>query len=78
MARAGWGWNDEVDAPLGEEAERYRVEVLAGQGVLRSVETGAPQWDYDAAMRTADIGATAISVRQVGTYGLGRAAQISL
>ena len=78
MARAGWGWNDDVDAPLGEEAERYRVEVVAGEVVLRSAETGAPHWVYDAAMMAADIGATAVCVRQIGTHGLGRAAQISL
>src|SRR3546814_16527392 len=29
-SRAGWAWQDFVDAPLGEEFERYRLRVCAG------------------------------------------------
>ncbi|MGK2909653.1 MAG: phage tail protein, partial [Sphingobium sp.] len=77
-SRPGWAWSDGVDAPLGEEAERYRVQIVAGDAVLRSVEVSVPHWSYDAAMRAADAGATAVSVRQIGTHGLGRAALLSL
>lgn len=77
-SRGGWGWSDGVDAPLGEETERYRVEVMAGDVVLRSAEVGAPLWTYDAAMRAEDAGADAVAVRQVGTHGIGRAAWMAL
>lgn len=77
-SRSGWAWSDGVDAPLGEEAERYRVQVISGEAVLRSFDVSAPHWSYDAAMREADTAATALSVQQIGTHGLGRAARLPL
>lgn len=60
----------EGDVPLGEETERYRVEILSGATVVRRVETAAPAWTYPAADQSADFG-TAQS-----TYTL-RVAQLS-
>lgn len=79
-SRAGWAWSDGVDAPLGEETERYRVEVLDGAAVVRSVEVGEAAWTYSAAMMAADgaAGPLSVAVRQIGTYGLGRAALVAL
>ena len=79
-SRAGSAWSDGVEAPLGEEAERYRVELLDGADVVRSAEVGVPEWTYDAAMIAADgaVGSLSVAVRQVGTYGLGRVAVVAL
>lgn len=78
-SRAGWDWRDGVDAPLGEESERYAIAVMLGDGVIRAAETGAPGWSYDAAMVAADGGAgTHVTVRQVGALGIGRALTIAL
>lgn len=82
-SRSGWGWSDGVDAPLGEEAERYRVEVMMGETVVRSVEVVEPRWTYDAAMAAADgaagfAGPLSVAVRQIGTHRIGRAAQVAL
>ncbi|WP_223262631.1 phage tail protein [Sphingobium sp. SCG-1] len=82
-SRSGWGWSDGVDAPLGEEAERYRVEVRTEETVVRSAEVVEPLWTYDAAMAAADgaagyAGALSIAVRQIGTHRIGRTATMAL
>ncbi|MFN3614249.1 MAG: glycoside hydrolase TIM-barrel-like domain-containing protein, partial [Rubrimonas sp.] len=46
-----WG---EVEPPLAEETERYRVRVLSGDRTLRIEDTSSPAFVYTAAMRRAD------------------------
>lgn len=77
-SRAGWRWLDGVDAPLGEERERYAVTVLDDARVARTAEVDMSAWTYDAAMRAADgvAGVLAIEVRQIGAHALGRAARV--
>lgn len=82
-SRAGWAWRDGVDAPLGEESERYRVALFDGNLAVRSVEVSGPSWTYDAAMQAADAGAghglpLRVEVRQVGTLAVGRAGSAML
>jgi uncharacterized membrane protein YkoI len=64
---AGDGWDAEV--PLSEEREVYRVEILDGETVVRTVETTMPAFTYAAAQQAADfpagpIGALAVRVAQ--------------
>ena len=68
-----------------ETVERYRVEVMAGVAVKRTVEVDAPEWLYPAAAELADFGAplTQISLRvaQAGRHvpwGVARPATVSL
>ena len=82
-SRAGWRWSSGGDVPLGEESERYAVRVLKGDVVVRSAETIAPGWTYDAAMIAVDSGAghdgaLSVEVRQVGTFATGRAATVAI
>ena len=69
-SRAGWPWLDGVDAPLGEDAERYRVVITPAAGIARTVETGGPLYDYTPAEQAADgVDAPAtvsISITQLG------------
>lgn len=51
----GDSWTGEV--PLGEASEAYRVDILSGAAVLRSIATSAPQALYAAADELADFGA---------------------
>jgi hypothetical protein len=50
---AGDGWDAEV--PLGEEREVYRVEILDGETVVRTVEAATSSVVYTAAQRAADF-----------------------
>ena len=59
------------EIPLGEESERYRIEIAPSAGaVVRTVETTEPRWTYAADLAGADFpGRPAeidITVRQIG------------
>jgi hypothetical protein len=64
----GDAW-EPVEVPLGEASEAYRVEILDGGLVVRTVTTLAPTLIYTAAEQTADFGAlpdaVGVRVRQV-------------
>ena len=70
-SRAGWAWLDGGDAPLGEEAERYRLMITPSAGASRTVELGGPGYDYGAAEQAEDGSAGAssivVSVTQLGS-----------
>ncbi len=79
---AGDGWDAEV--PLGEEREVYRVEILDGDTVVRTVETATPSFVYAAAQRAADlpsgpVGALSVRVAQGSAlFGWGAMSRILL
>lgn len=82
-SRLGWQWIDRADAPLGEEQEAYRVDLIKAGTIYRSITTSASQWTYDAAMITVDhgagiSGAVTAEIRQIGNYGAGRPATLTL
>ncbi len=81
-SRDGWHWVDHVDAPLGEDGERYRITLTTGGGAARSEEVSNPSFIYSAAARTADYTAgaliMAIEVRQLGSFGPSPAATLTL
>jgi hypothetical protein len=71
----GDSW-EAVEVPLGEETERYRIDIGTATTVLRSVETTTPQYRYLAADAAADFGALpatlVVSVAQISaSYGPG-------
>ena len=77
----GDSWVGEV--PLGEDSERYALDILSGGSVVRTLETSAPSAFYAAADEIADFGAAQvsleISVMQVSaTVGRGFAAEMTL
>ncbi|KSB88725.1 hypothetical protein AS593_20030 [Caulobacter vibrioides] len=78
----GDSWEAEV--PLSEAAEAWRVEILDGQAVVRTVETAGPAFVWTAAMRAADLpagpsGALSARVAQGSAiWGWGAPATIAL
>jgi len=52
----GDDWPDSGDVPLGETAERYRIEILDGGATVRSAEVTSPSYVYSLAHQTADFG----------------------
>lgn len=71
-SRGGWSWEDGMDLPLNEQAERYRVEFGASTPVARwdcpapLLELGPEEW---AALVAYTPGAT-FTVRQIGDRGV--------
>ena len=77
-SRIGWVWTDGADTPLGEEAERYRLDI-SGPGFSRSVETLSPAFLYTAALRAADgAGPLSLSIVQSGSFAASRPASLIL
>jgi hypothetical protein len=74
-SRTGWRWIDGIDAPLGEEAERYRVTIAPSGAPERIVETSEPRVLLDAGERADGV---TVTVRQVGSLGLSAPAAITL
>ncbi|MFG1347289.1 glycoside hydrolase/phage tail family protein [Xanthobacter autotrophicus DSM 431] len=73
----GDGW-EALEVPLAEAGEAYRVEILSGPDVVRTLETSAPQALYAAADELADFGTTqtvlTVRVAQLSaTVGAGTA-----
>lgn len=66
------------DVPLGEDSERYEVDILDGALVKRTIASSAPLATYSAAQQTADFGSPqpliTVDVHQVSAvYGRGAA-----
>jgi hypothetical protein len=67
------------EIPLGEETERYGIDIAApGGAVLRTATASVPSWLYEAAAIATDFGAVPpeieVTVRQLGRFGWGVAA----
>ncbi|MGB3866539.1 MAG: hypothetical protein WBA29_13020, partial [Xanthobacteraceae bacterium] len=57
----GDGWD--IEPPLGENSEAYRVEILSGADVVRTIACTAPEALYASANELADFGAPQTSLR---------------
>lgn len=56
-------WQDYQDIPLGEDDERYDVEIWNGSTVVRRFRATMPEQAYSAAEQTADFGAAQTSLK---------------
>ncbi|AQR74423.1 phage tail protein [Sphingomonas sp. LM7] len=74
-SRNGWDWIDGVDAPLGEESERYRLGLTGGGGDVRVIEASEPRIVLS---EDARAGVVAVAVRQIGAHGLSPPATLDL
>ncbi len=78
----GDAW-EQAEVPLGEAIELYRVAIVAGAAVKRSVDVASPEWLYPSASEMADFGVaqTQITLRisQISAVaGAGLSAQQTL
>lgn len=81
-SRSGFAWRDEVDVPLGEDMETYRVTLLVDGTLYSEREVAAPVLTYDtvtmATVRAAASTSLEIAVVQRGALGLSPALRIPL
>ncbi len=79
----GDSW-DVLEVPLGEDTELYHADVLAGDAVIRTFETAAPQLAYSATQLANDFGPALptglrIKIYQVSpVYGRGSPTTVML
>jgi hypothetical protein len=74
-SREGWRWLDGIEVPVAEEAELYRIEIVAPPSIQRiDVTLAQPHLLLSAAvlgeMRAAGATSFTISVRQIGRFAL--------
>lgn len=48
-SRINADWRNNVDAPLGEESEKYQIDILDGDKIIRTLEVSTPTAIYSAA-----------------------------
>jgi hypothetical protein len=76
--RAASGWVDEVDVPLGERVELYRVSIAGAEGALE-LEAAQPSLRIaNAQLAGVGSGAVTVRVRQVGDFAASRPAECSI
>jgi len=61
-SRVGSDWRDNVDIPLAEESEKYQVDILDGDAVVRTLEVSTPIATYTAADQLTDFKAIPQSI----------------
>jgi hypothetical protein len=77
-SRAGYAWLDEIDAPLGESVERYRVRILGTGGTVER-DVSAPMASFSPSeLAPAGNGPATVSVAQVGDRALSRWTSLSI
>ena len=77
-SRSGFAWVDEIDAPIGESREQYRVTI---SGVATSLDYTSEQPSFVVpAFDLASIGSgsASVEVRQLGDWSASRAAHIMI
>ena len=77
-SRNGWAWLDEVDVPLGESTEQYRVTIAGSAGLVEAVSLVPNIAIPASALAAAGAGAAIVEVRQVGDFAASRPASISI
>ena len=76
-SRLGWSWPDDMALPLGESAERYRVDVQGTAGSL-TFSTSEPWIDIPADILAGFAGELTVHVVQVGDFAASRPATTSV
>lgn len=77
-SRRGWAWVDEMDAPFGEAAERYRIN-LSGPAGSAEILTSTPAYAVPPALLSGlGPGELAIEVRQLGDRAVSHPAGIAI
>jgi hypothetical protein len=77
-SRSGFAWLDEVDAPLGESREEYRVTLIGAAASLAFTSDQPSLIVAGSDLASIGAGAAAIEVHQLGDWAASRPAQINL
>ncbi|MDH4581367.1 hypothetical protein E8F20_05690 [Pseudomonas sp. BN415] len=55
-------WANGVEAPLGESAQAYEIDVMSGSTVKRTITASTPAFSYSAANQVSDFGSTQAAI----------------
>jgi hypothetical protein len=68
--RAHMGWRDEVDAPLGESAERWRIQLVPPAANLGPWESDSAEWTISAVDRAMILAGSRVEIYQIGDFAM--------
>jgi len=77
-SRMGFAWVDEIDSPLGESAEQYRLKFTGSAGEAEFVSEQPSLIVPAASVAALGTGPAEIEVRQIGDFAASRPAQLSI
>jgi hypothetical protein len=77
-SRAGWAWTDEVDAPLGETREQYRVTITGAAGIVDALADQPTAAFAQEELAAAGPGPATVEVRQIGDWAASHPAQLAI
>ena len=77
-SRAGFAWLDEVDAPVGETRERYRLTVAGEAAAIDLTTDEAAALIPSSDLQALGGAAATIEVRQIGDLAASRPAQLTI
>ena len=77
-SRCGFAWVDEIDAPIGEGVEQYRVTITIGAASLDLAASQESLVIPASALTTLGSGSATVEVRQLGDWGASLPAQINI
>ncbi|HVM38093.1 MAG TPA: phage tail protein [Sphingomicrobium sp.] len=77
-SRTGWGWVDEVDVPLGEAREMYRVTIEGSAGRIETETQASVLTLGPGEVTSIGPGGATVSVRQIGDFAASRPALLSI
>lgn len=73
-SRLGWGWADEIDAPIGESSESYRVSAVGSSASVEVTVATAEATLSAAQLASLGPGPVTLQVRQIGDFAASRPA----
>ncbi|MDG9855599.1 phage tail protein [Pseudomonas nitroreducens] len=76
-------WLNGIQAPVGETAEAYEIDVMSGSTVKRTISVTSPAWSYSAADQTTDFGSVQAAItfrifQKSETMGRGYSLEVTL
>lgn len=77
-SRSGFAWIDEIDAPLGEASEQYRVNVSGAAGSIELACQEAALTIDAATIAQCGAGTASIEIRQIGDGAVSRPTQLNI
>jgi len=77
-SRLGFAWVDEIDAPLGETREQYRVAITGSSGSVELEATEPFATVAAAAIASLGLGLASVEVRQIGDFAASRPSFVTI
>lgn len=68
--RAHMGWRDEVDVPLGESVERWRIQLVPPVANLGPWESERAEWNLSAGDRAMLLAGSSVEIHQIGDFAM--------